>query len=109
MSEEERKAIEFVKYYMRTYFFEEIAIQDDFDFEDSIKTALNLIEKQQKEIEKKDKIIDELEDIFYNYQLCEYEITDYTYRKCEYIGDDETPPCKDCIKNYFENQVKEVE
>ena len=66
----------------------------------AIETALNLLEK-------KDKIINELEDIFYNYQLCEYELTDCTYRKCEYIADDENPPCKECIKQYFENKVKE--
>ena len=35
----------------------------------AIETALKLLEK-------KDKIINELEDIFYNYQLCEYELTD---------------------------------
>lgn len=66
----------------------------------AIETALNLLEK-------KDKIINELEDIFYNYQLCEYELTDCIYRKCEYIADDENPPCKECIKQYFENKVKE--
>lgn len=66
----------------------------------AIETVLNLLEK-------KDKIINELEDIFYNYQLCEYELTDCTYRKCEYIADDENPPCKECIKQYFENKVKE--
>ena len=59
------------------------------------------------QLKKKDKIINELEDIFYNYQLCEYELTDCTYRKCEYIADDENPPCKECIKQYFENKTKE--
>ncbi len=75
------------------------------------KMILNLIQEQQAELaekdlelEKKDKIISELEDIFYNYQLCEYEITDCTYRKCEYIADDEKPPCKNCIKQYFERE-----
>ena len=91
----------------------------------AIETVLNLLEKKDKQIEqyqnmlatndmlhvleceKKDKIIDELEDIFYNYQLCEYELTDCTYRKCEYIADDEISPCKDCIKQYFEKKVEE--
>lgn len=58
------------------------------------------------QLKKKDKIINELEDIFYNYQLCEYELTDCTYRKCEYIADDENPPCKECIKQYFERKVE---
>ena len=60
------------------------------------------------QLKKKDKIINELEDIFYNYQLCEYELTDCTYRKCEYIADDEIPPCKECIKQYFENKVTDT-
>ncbi len=72
-----------------------------------LKCVLNLIQKQQKTLEKKDKIIDELEDIFFNYQLCEYELTDCTYRKCEYIRDDETPPCKECIKEYFTKKVED--
>ena len=66
---------------------------------EAIEILLNLLEK-------KDKIIDELEDIFYNYQLCEYELTDCVYRKCEYIADDENPPCKECIKQYFEREVE---
>lgn len=88
---------------------------------EAIETVLKLLEKKDIDIietkeanrqlsidlQKKDKIIDELEDIFYNYQLCEYELTDCTYRKCEYIADDEIPPCKDCIKQYFERKVKE--
>lgn len=93
----------------------------------AIESALNLLEKKDRTIQqlkdknrtlnrqaqqyfeqgiKKDKIIDELEDIFYNYQLCEYELTDCTYRKCEYIADDENPPCKECIKQYFERKVE---
>lgn len=87
----------------------------------AIETVLNLLEKKDIdiieakeanrqlsiELQKKDKVINELEDIFYNYQLCEYELTDCTYRKCEYIADDETPPCKECIKQYFERKVKQ--
>lgn len=78
---------------------------------DLLNETLEITKKQQVELaekdlelEKKDKIISELEDIFYNYQLCEYEITDCTYRKCEYIADDEKPPCKNCIKQYFERE-----
>lgn len=95
--------------------------------QNDIETVLNLLEKKDRTIQqlkdenrtlnrqaqqyfeqgiKKDKIIYELEDIFYNYQLCEYELTDCTYRKCEYIADDENPPCKECIKQYFERKVE---
>lgn len=95
-------------------------IDTDFFFEFA-ETVLNLLEKKDEtiietkeanrqlsvELQKKDKIINKLEDIFYNYQLCEYELTDCTYRKCEYIADDEIPPCKDCIKQYFERKCED--
>ena len=120
MTKEEKEAIEKLKWYFKDSKSLDIAKQTD--------TVLNLIQKQQVEIEKsnqdnkkldkqaqeyfetimlKDKIIEELEDIFYNYQLCEYEITDCTYRKCEDIADDKEPPCKQCIKQYFEKKVEE--
>ena len=66
ISEEERKAIDFIKYYMKQYYGEEITIQDDFDFEDSIKTVLNLIEKQQREIEKNKEEYNSLINRIYN-------------------------------------------
>lgn len=84
----------------------EISLKTNGITKKSIETVIKKYEKQQSELEKKDKQINELEDIFYNYQLCEYELTDCTYRKCEYITDDEIPPCKECIKQYFERKVK---
>lgn len=116
MSEEERKAITQLLWYKNLFnkgYCEDCnelcssgASVPSKDLSKSIEIILNLIQSKQKEIEKKDKIVDELEDIFYNYQLCEYEITDCTYRKCDYIADDEIPPCKDCIKQYFEKKVE---
>lgn len=118
MTKEEKEAIERLDRI-------EVCCADDGE---AITVVLNLMQKQQVEIEKlnkdnkkldkqaqeyfetimfKDKIIEELEDIFYDYQLCEYEITDCTYRKCEDIADDKEPPCKQCIKKYFENKVEE--
>ena len=82
------------------------------ELNDFIFFALQEVEKENQKLkiklEKKDKIIEELEYIFYNYQLCEYELTDCNFRKCEYISDDETPPCKECIKEYFEKKVEET-
>lgn len=109
MTEKEAKAIEYLKHTLKISdeLFEEVGDRlIDTSSSLQIETVLNLIEKQKAEIEKKDKIIDELEDIFYNYQLCDYELTDCTYRKCEYIADDEIPPCKECIKQYFEREVE---
>lgn len=121
MNEEEKKAIKSMKRFVECK-------QDMTAVTASeMKTVLNLLEKKDRTIQqlkdenrtlnrqsqqyfeqgiKKDKIINELEDIFYNYQLCEYELTDCTYRKCEYIADDENPPCKECIKQYFERKVE---
>lgn len=62
------------------------------------------LEENTQEIDKKDKIINKAVDIIENYQICDYEITDYRYRKCEYIADDETPPCKECIREYLESE-----
>lgn len=65
---------------------------------------LEAIEVLLNELDKKDKIINKAVDIIENYQICDYEITDYRYRKCEYIADDETPPCKECIREYLESE-----
>lgn len=112
MSEEEKRALKYF-YNLRatideSYMLFDIGINIKCEKEmiKQISTVLNLVKKQQEELEKKDKIIDKLEHIFWNYELCEYEITDCTYRKCESIADDETPPCKQCIKQYFENKVE---
>lgn len=100
MNEEE--AIEYIEQFIgikKEYKCKPIKVKTLNNTREAIETVLNLLEK-------KDKMIDELEDIFYNYQLCEYELTDCTYRKCEYIADDEIPPCKECIKQYFEREVE---
>lgn len=68
---------------------------------------LSYIEELEKENSKQNKMIDEMVDCIYNYDICDYEITDYTYRKCEYIADDEEKPCKECIKEYFEKKAEE--
>ena len=74
---------------------------------EAIETLLQYIDQLEKENNKKNKIIDEMVDCIWNYDICDYEIADYTYRKCEYIADDEEKPCKECIKQYFERKVEE--
>ena len=74
-------------------------------------TKLNLIELKYYEklvniVKKQDKMINEMVDCIWNYDICDYEITDYAYRKCEYIADDKEKPCKECIKQYFEKKVE---
>lgn len=57
-----------------------------------------------KELEKKDKIVDEMANYIWDYDCCEYEIG--KNRKCEgyYINED----CREkCIKQYFEKKAEE--
>ena len=73
---------------------------------DNIELMKKAIKTVLSELEKKDKVINEMVHTIWNYDICDYEITDDTYRKCEYIADDEEPPCKECIKEYFTNKVE---
>lgn len=126
MTKEQEKAIEFIKYYMKQYFYEDISIVDDFKFEDAIKTVLNLIQTQKEEsekkkaeysdlklkyeqglllhkhhlieLEKKDKIIDEMAKQLYILGFCK-EI------KCKECTAKEF---KECIKQYFERKIENV-
>lgn len=120
MNEEEKKAIETMQHWIEYEKENKDKINKADELIEIQETVLNLLEKKDIDIieakeanrqlsiklQKKDKIINELEDIFYNYQLCEYELTDCTYRKCEYIADDENPPCKECIKQYYKRKVE---
>lgn len=146
MSEEERKAIEVVKKYplhisiktksaicidcinndRNKHIEAEIVISDY--FKKSLETVLNLIKKQQKEIEKNKNFIDFLQsndvkklgeiikkdkiiDLMANHiatsdsDLCEY--LDIT-TKCKYYAGDNGKTCDNCIKQYFENKAKEL-
>lgn len=75
----------------------------------AIETVLNLTQEQQAEMEKKDKIIDEMaksisKDNELNFEVCE---NVYKYN-IECIEKDKTKEmCKDCIKQYFERKVEE--
>lgn len=99
MSEEEKKAIEELQ--------EEInkpveVSGDKFDTFilyniKSAKTILNLISNLQKELNKKDKVIDE---------ILNWERTNIILGKCAYCKD-ETIDCKDCIKQYFYKKAEE--
>lgn len=44
MDKQLEETINFIKYYMKQYFYEDISIEDDFKFEEAIKKALNYIE-----------------------------------------------------------------
>ena len=73
----------------------------------AIKTVLNLVETQAKELEKKDKMIELMAKWIHNKgtdetEICDYEkCIKYTTRK-KPLGD-----CIMCIKEYFERKVEE--
>ena len=67
-------------------------------------TIINMVQEQQKENEKKDKIIDLMADFFNKRSWKEHQIKDEICLCCTTEFGDED--CKDCIKQYFENQAK---
>ena len=65
----------------------------------------NLIEKQQAELKKKDKIIDEMANHIAtsDNNLCQY--LDMT-TKCKYYAGENKNTCDNCIKDYFKKKVE---
>ena len=111
--EEIEKAKEFMKFYKNDCLNIEINNIENYETGNdgefiykNIETLLQYTDQLEQENNKLNKINNEMVDCIWNYDICEYEITDYTYRKCEYISDDEENPCKECIKQYFEKKVE---
>lgn len=78
-------------------------IEEDIEY---FKVILNLIQEQEKEIEKKDKIIDEL-----SYYLSDFDIDEMCIKCEKCIGngcnaDDDLNFKINCIKQYFEKKVE---
>ena len=63
--------------------------------------VLNMIKEKDNEIEKKDKIIDLMADFISKYHCFSVNVFDID-NECK-----KEHECKDCIKQYFENKVKE--
>lgn len=91
MSEEENEAIKRIKY---NDISKPLACGDltICNIED-LNTVLNLTQKQQEEIEKKDKIIDEMAKAMINY--------DCFIKECKHYAGENGKLCEDCIKEYF--------
>lgn len=104
MTEEEKKAIEYFKE-ERKYLYKYSTEHDK-----NTDIILNLINKQQKEIEKKGKIIDKMVCIIYanlgKLGVCDCELEDgrINIELCNQTLADKN--CIDCIKQYFENKVE---
>lgn len=101
MTEEEKKAVNNLWSSVTDVMFNVLYSQED--LQKDLKIALNLIQKQQKEIEKKDKINDEMA----KYIACLD--NEETICKKHYSGDlceDKDIVCWECVKQYFENKVE---
>lgn len=96
MNEEEKNAIEIVKglavYYDDYSLLDEEEIEENESVNKSIELILNLIEKLQKELKQKDKIIDLMAEDIDGFQM-----------ECNRYFKD-----KEEVKQYFENKAKEI-
>lgn len=118
MTDEENKAIEYFKENIN-YFQEQIKFIEtvDCDYYDEeyelyknrvkqFNTVLNLIQKQQAELEKKDKIIDLMErfiaDLDIDKDICKHQVAEF----CEGTDGVSLDICVKCINQYFEKKVE---
>ncbi len=103
MSEEENKAIEDLRKILFEYEQANECGLSNNDFKDDIKTIatiLNLIQKQQEEIEKKDKIIDKMAETMSRAGVGRRAFACDFGKECNENG------CRVCIKQYFEKKVE---
>lgn len=111
MNEEEKKAIEIVKglavYYDDYSLLDEEEIEENESVNKSIELILNLIEKLQKELKQKDKIIDLMAETINNHDIDE-DICKQMGQKANCNEFEDTEKCKECIKQYFINKAKEI-
>lgn len=111
MNEEEKNAIEIVKglavYYDDYSLLDEEEIEENESVNKSIELILNLIEKLQKELKQKDKIIDLMAETINNHDIDE-DICKQMGQKANCNEFEDTEKCKECIKQYFINKAKEI-
>ena len=96
MAKEEKKAIEIVAKYLN---FNEIC--GTRNFKEALETVLNMLKEKDKEIEKKDKIIDLMANSFAE--------EGFYSEHCQTLIDNEVCPddCNKCVKQYFERKSEE--
>ena len=108
MTEEENKAIGYLKIEYNllnteSKMFKDLSYSKE-KLKESILIALNLINKQQKEKEKKNKIIDLMSYAMTHEDIPQEEYCIWRDMSCELMGGNKE--CKNCIKQYFENKVE---
>lgn len=69
--------------------------------------VLNLVQTQQAEIEKKDKIIDLMSYVITHEDIPQEEYCIWRDMSCEIVGGNKE--CKNCIKQYFERKIEQTE
>lgn len=105
MNEEEKKAVEELSKKAVICNYEERDYPNMICFKKDMIIALNLIEKLQKELKQKDKIIDLMAETINN---IDEDICKQMGQKANCNEFEDTEKCKDCIKQYFENKAKEI-
>ena len=104
MSEEEKKAIKtFNNYINAIETFGTIDPKCCNNLYEPAIALLNLIQKQQAELEKKDKIIDEMIKVIIDSAICDY----FIRQNCKHYAGENKKTCDICILEYFTKKVEE--
>lgn len=98
MTEEEKEVIEQLKSWREFIINNKNKVNRANDIEFYLRTALNLIQKQQETTEKKNKIINEMAKAMINY--------DCFIKECNHYAGENKKLCEDCIIQYFESKVE---
>lgn len=107
MTEEEKETIEQLKSWRNFIINNKDRVNKANDIEFYLRTALNLIQSQQKETEKKDKIIDLISEKLakaYHYKFKECSLKE---KEQNNIDCDKYKDCTSCVKQYFGKKVEE--
>lgn len=109
MSKEEKRAIEIYKQAIEDVSKNGAINMTIEEFIIYTPVLINLIQKQQKEIEKKDKIIDEMAKSIVHNNDIDYEICENVHEQeieCEGYSRETNESCEKCVKQYFEKKVE---
>lgn len=119
MTKEQSEVIKDIKKYIHDIISESVdevgykryeISEEEQEFFNNIERLLNMLKEQDKEIEKKEKMIDLLLDFIYKMSIIRpgtimYDLKGdgFDTNKCGYCKD---KSCKDCIKQYFERKLE---
>ena len=116
MTKEQEETIKKLEYYLQNSAYKRVDSDFfknggweivDLEIPQAIETGLNIIKIKDKEIEKKDKIIDLMAEYISNLDIDE-DICMKNIANTE-LCNEKYSNCKECIKQYFEKKVEEKE